>query len=355
MPGDGVDLVNPDLVNLGVLEPQEERYSFVFGGNAQTLDHVLVNEQLIVSSTAFGLDHARINADFPEIARNDANSPSRLSDHDPVVAYFESRHRADLAVTATADTASVTVGQTLRYTATVTNLGPDAAAATGIGFALNAESSTFAVVAPSGWLCDAAQISAGMTSIACHTDSLANAASASFAISAVATAAQVGGSANLAVAASTQSFDAVNANDEAVAAILVTAPSTADLDLKLTGPASVPRLTFSIPYTATLRNLGTLAAEQAVVVFSGNTMNLAATLDAPSGWDCRKQGTVRQVTFRCAARKPMAAGARADFRIRVNALPIPANRRPQVNGAATTTTPESDTTNNNASITTIVR
>jgi hypothetical protein len=90
-----------------------------------------------------------------------------------------------------------------------------------------------------------------MTSIACHTDSLANAASASFAISAVATAAQVGGSANLAVAASTESFDAVHANDEAVAAILVTAPSTADLDLKLTGPTSVPRLTFSIPYTAT--------------------------------------------------------------------------------------------------------
>jgi predicted extracellular nuclease len=355
VPGDGIDLVNPDLVNLGVLEPEEERYSFVFGGNAQTLDHVLVNEQLIVSSTAFGLDHARINADFPEIARNDANSPSRLSDHDPVVAYFESRHRADLAVTAVADSATVTVGQTLHYTATVTNLGPDAAALTGIGFALNAESSTFAVVAPSGWLCDAAQISAGMTSIACHTDSLANAASASFAISAVATAAQVGGSANLAVAASTQSFDAVHANDEAVAAILVTAPSTADLDLKLTGPASVPRLTFSIPYTATLRNLGTLAAEQAVVVFSGNTMNLAATLDPPSGWDCRKQGTVRQVTFRCAARKPMAAGARADFRIRVNALPIPAHRRPQVNGAATTTTPESDTANNNASITTIVR
>ncbi|HEX7802720.1 MAG TPA: Calx-beta domain-containing protein [Pseudoxanthomonas sp.] len=355
VPGDGVDLVNPDLVNLGVLEPEDERYSFVFGGNAQTLDHVLVNEQLIVSSTAFGLDHARINADFPEIARNDANSPSRLSDHDPVVAYFESRHRADLAVAATADTASVAVGQTLRYTATVTNLGPDAAASTGIGFALNSESTTFAVVAPSGWLCDAAQISAGMTSIACHTDSLANAGSASFAISAVATAAQVGGSANLAVAATTQSFDAVHANDEAVAAILVTAPSMADLDLKLTGPASVPRLTFSIPYTATLRNLGTRAAEQAVVVFSGNTMNLAATLDPPSGWDCRKQGTVRQVTFRCAARQPMAAGARADFRIRVNALPIPANRRPQVNGAATTTTPESDTANNNASITTIVR
>ncbi|MGH8026547.1 MAG: Calx-beta domain-containing protein, partial [Pseudoxanthomonas sp.] len=353
VPGDGIDLVDPDLVNLGVLEPAEERYSFVFGGNAQTLDHVLVNEQLILSSTAFGLDHARINADFPEIARNDANSPSRLSDHDPVVAYFESRHRADLSVAATADTATVNAGETLRYTATVTNLGPDTAAATGIGFALNSESATFAVVAPSGWNCDAAQISGGMTSIACHTDGLANAATASFAISAVSTTSQAGSNANLAVAASTESFDAVSANNEAVAAIAVNAQPTADLDLQLSGPATVPRWTFSIPYTATLRNLGTLAAQQPVVEFSGNTMNVAATVNPPAGWQCHKYGTVRLTKFRCTARKPMAAGARADFGIRINALPIP-NRQSQVNGAATTATPESNTANNNASITTLV-
>ena len=179
--------------------------------------------------------------------------------------------------------------------------------------------------------------------------------SATFAISAVATAAQVGGSANLAVAATTQSFDAVDANDEAVAAILVNAQDTADLNLQLSGPATVPRWTFSIPYTATLRNLGTLAAEQPAVVFSGNTMNATATVNPPKGWQCHKYGTVRLTSFRCSARHPMAAGTRADFRIRVNALPIPANRRTQVNGAATTTTPESNTENNNASITTLVR
>jgi uncharacterized protein len=354
VPGDGIDLVDPDLVNLGVLEPADQRYSFVFDGNAQSLDHILANESLILSSTAFGLDHARVNADFPEIARSDATTPTRLSDHDPLVAYFESRHRADLSVAATAETATVNAGETLRYTASVTNLGPDTAAATGIGFALNAESTTFAVVAPAGWNCDAAQISGGMTSIACHTDALANAATASFSISAVSTTAQVGSSATLAVAATTQSFDAVSANNEAVAAINVNALPTADLDLQLSGPATVPRWTFSISYTATLRNLGTLASEQPVVVFSGNTMNATASVNPPRGWQCHKYGTVRLTTFRCSARNPMAAGASAEFRIRVNALPIPANRRPQVNGAATTTTPESNTANNNASITTVI-
>ena len=243
VPGDGVDLVDPDLVNLGVLEPADERYSFVFGGNAQTLDHVLANEETILASTAFGLDHARINADFPEIARNDVTSPARLSDHDPLVAYFEVRRRADLAVTATADAATVNAGEMLRYTATVTNLGPDLAAATAIGFALNAETATFAVVAPSGWNCDAAQIANGMTSVACHNDGLANGASASFAISATSTTAQIGSSVNLAVAATTQSFDPVAGNDEAVATIAVQAAPAADLALEFNGPATVPAST----------------------------------------------------------------------------------------------------------------
>ena len=351
--GDGIDLVDPDLVNLGVLEPAEERYSFVFGGNAQTLDHVLANEETILASTAFGLDHARINADFPEIARNDITSPSRLSDHDPVVAYFEIRRRADLAVTATADIATVNAGETLRYTATVSNLGPDLATATGIGFALNAESTTFAVVAPSDWNCDAAQVSGGMTSIACYSDGLANGASATFAISATSTPAQIGSNVNLAVAATTQSFDPVGGNDEAVATIAINAAPAVDLALQFDGPATVPGNTFSIAYTATLRNLGTLTAQQPVVVFSGNTMTTTASVAAPAGWTCSKQGSSRVASFRC-TRGSLAAGASANFAIKVNARPTPANRTVRIDGAATSASTDADASNNDASISTAV-
>lgn len=353
VPGDGIDLVDPDLVNLGVLEPADERYSFVFGGNAQTLDHVLANEEMILASTAFGLDHARINADFPEIARNDATSPSRLSDHDPVVAYFEARQRADLAVAASADAASVNAGDTLHYTASVTNLGPDLAAATGVGFALNAESTTFAVIAPGGWSCDAAQISTGMTSIACHNDGLANGASATFAISATSTAAQAGSNVNLAVAASTLSFDPVDGNDEAVATIAVNAAPAVDLALQFGGPATVPAGTFSIDYTATLRNLGTLPAQQPVVVFSGNTMTATASVTAPAGWTCSKQGSSREASFRC-TRGNLAAGASANFAIKVTARPMPANRTVRVDGTTTSASADADASNNNASIGTAI-
>lgn len=87
VPGDGVDLVNPDLDNLFDTELVTERYSFVFEGNAQSLDHIVVNQALLDSASSVRLDHARINADFPQTARN-STGVERLADHDPAIAYI---------------------------------------------------------------------------------------------------------------------------------------------------------------------------------------------------------------------------------------------------------------------------
>lgn len=80
------DLVNPDLTDLIELVPAAQRYSYSFSGNAQVIDHELVNAPLLsyFSRIAF----ARCNADFPESYRNDASRPERISDHDAAVAYF---------------------------------------------------------------------------------------------------------------------------------------------------------------------------------------------------------------------------------------------------------------------------
>ncbi len=88
VPADGIDLVNPDLGNLiaGVAAPQ--RYSYVFDGDAQNLDHALVNATIASGAAPVRLEHARINADFAEDNRGDTTVPLRLSDHDPAVAYF---------------------------------------------------------------------------------------------------------------------------------------------------------------------------------------------------------------------------------------------------------------------------
>jgi uncharacterized protein len=87
-----VVLASPDLVTLNLTNvlpvAPAERYSFSFDGNAQTLDHVLVNGALVGAVDALRSEHARTGSDFPETARNDPNSALRSADHDPIVAFF---------------------------------------------------------------------------------------------------------------------------------------------------------------------------------------------------------------------------------------------------------------------------
>ncbi len=82
-----VDLVEPDFVDLCASDPflpPSERYSFVFDGSAQLLDHVLASAATVPRVT--GLALARLGSDFPEAMRADATRPERLTDHDaPVV------------------------------------------------------------------------------------------------------------------------------------------------------------------------------------------------------------------------------------------------------------------------------
>ena len=90
-PGDEVvlpslDLVLPNLTELAELAPPEHRYSYVFDGNAQLLDHIVVSASALPFVS--GIDWGRCNADFPESLRSSAFRPERLSDHDPIVAYF---------------------------------------------------------------------------------------------------------------------------------------------------------------------------------------------------------------------------------------------------------------------------
>lgn len=84
MPSD--DLVNPDLIDLVGAIAAPQRYSFVFDGNAQVLDHIIITENLRNHTRGFG--YARVNADYPESYRGDANRMERFSDHDPAVAFF---------------------------------------------------------------------------------------------------------------------------------------------------------------------------------------------------------------------------------------------------------------------------
>ncbi len=66
--------------------PHEARYTYVFQGESETLDHVLMTPSLADMLQSVQVLH--INADFP-LADSADDSPSRTSDHDPVVVWFQ--------------------------------------------------------------------------------------------------------------------------------------------------------------------------------------------------------------------------------------------------------------------------
>lgn len=66
------------LLNLYQNQPVSERYSYVFDGNSQALDHILVSHELLGRAR---LDVVHVNAEFTE----------RASDHDPLLARLRLR------------------------------------------------------------------------------------------------------------------------------------------------------------------------------------------------------------------------------------------------------------------------
>ena len=161
------------LVNLVTTLPAERRYSYVFDGSAQVLDHVLVNARMLARLTRFA--YARINADFPEASAADPVVPDRFSDHDGPVAYFAAA--ANLATT-TDVPGLVTAGSAFTYQATVTNAGPDAAQSVVITSMLPGNAQYGSVFAPEGWMC---AVAGGQ--LRCEASTLAAGATARFVVS----------------------------------------------------------------------------------------------------------------------------------------------------------------------------
>ncbi len=75
------------LENLWFQAPPEQRYSFIFEGRAEVLDHVLITPAM---TGAFRrIEPIRINADYPDSWSQVPDTGRRSSDHDPVLVRFK--------------------------------------------------------------------------------------------------------------------------------------------------------------------------------------------------------------------------------------------------------------------------
>jgi predicted extracellular nuclease len=77
------------LTNLLNLEKEAETYTYVYDGNSQVLDHMLVSPALLDLFAAVDVLH--FNAGYPDGLGEDAGTPLKVSDHDPLEGRFNFR------------------------------------------------------------------------------------------------------------------------------------------------------------------------------------------------------------------------------------------------------------------------
>ncbi len=74
------------LINLVELEKEAERFTFVFDGNSQVLDHMLLSPGLLEAFVATDILH--FNAGFASLLGDDPTTALRASDHDALEGRF---------------------------------------------------------------------------------------------------------------------------------------------------------------------------------------------------------------------------------------------------------------------------
>lgn len=114
------DLVNPNLINLTDTLPADQRYSFIFEGTPQAIDHFIINTAANAILQRYHI--ARNNSDFPEGAlfAGNASTPERNSDHDMPVGYFKFPNAATTTTVSDATAVFSLSDQSVTLTANVT-------------------------------------------------------------------------------------------------------------------------------------------------------------------------------------------------------------------------------------------
>lgn len=307
--GDGIDFLNPDLTNLVDTPPPAQRYSYVHDGNAQNIDHALVSAGIVADTAARRIEHPRIGADYPETERNTNTTGLRVSDHDPVVAYFAVAGFAiaDLSVTKTDSPDPVIAGNNLTYTITVTNNGPDAANAASWTDTLPAGTTFVSLASPGAWSCTTPAVGAGGT-VTC-TNPVFAAGNAVFTLVVAVDASTAAGTVlgNTATATATTA-DPDTANNSATATTTVAA--SADLSVTKTDSPDPVTAGNNLTYTITATNAGpSLAATVSIsdTLPAGTTFE-SLSVSPPTGWFCTTPGVGTGGTVSCTAAS-FAAGS----------------------------------------------
>jgi uncharacterized protein len=291
VPGDGIDFLDPDLIPMAYLVDEEQRYSYVFSGTRQVLDHVVINEAVVDTTVDVRKEFARVNADFTNVDGTSTLVPFRSSDHDPTKAYLtvSAFFTADLRVfDASVDPAQASVGDPVTFALKLENLGGDGSVNPGLLFDLPAGVGFANVAASPGWTCSP-PVSGASGQFGCFADSgsLGQFDVVEFSLDVEVLDAAAGTTVVLAADASADSTDPEDGNNSATGQIEVAA--LADLALAAQArAATVPQGEVAI-VDFSAENLGPNPATDVSLALSVSGLNMTEPLPqvlAPAGWTC---------------------------------------------------------------------
>jgi uncharacterized protein len=318
VPDDGLELVSPTLIPLALLVDADQRYSYVFGGNAQVLDHVLINEAVVDTTTAVRKEFARVNADFTYADATDTGVPFRSSDHDPTQAYLtvSAFFTADLNLIGGLDVDEAEVGDSVTFALTLGNDGADAAINPRLLVNLPSTTGFVEHSAPGDWSC-APPSPGGSGSFSCFAATLANAANAAFTFEVELLPAAAATAVELSASAEADSTDPTSPNlaadSVAVAAI--------EADLALTAIADAATVTRPdaavVVFTATSNGPDTASNVLLALSVAGlNDSSPVPTVVEPTGWICDAFLVAAGVAEASCSHASLAAGA-SEFAVSV--------------------------------------
>ncbi len=335
--------ITAPLTNMTTRSAPQDRYSFVFEGNAQTLDHIVANAALLAAVPGARIEHARINADFGTDNFGDFAIPVRVSDHDPVVLYLPvagfgvARMR-----TLTGGTSTITAGTPVQWPVFVQNNGPDTAYKVRLRLRANFELPTLVATAPVGLSCGAAAVGAGETVIDCTAPAMVLGKTFELVVSAQTTAAMAGTTVTFSSNVVSDTPDNLPDDNLSFIGTLI-APPEANIGVGFVRPDTVilnagDRTDFNVS------NFARDAAQSVRVVMSLVGTSAKLTPIVPAGWTCEDR-TYDGVRTSVAC---LFAGEFVPGRIDTLGMGITSRRSGPVvvSAGASTPTAESQTSNN---------
>jgi predicted extracellular nuclease len=161
--------ITTPLTNLIEALFPEQRYSYIFEGNRQALDHIVASQALMDASPGIRMEYARFNAGAGGYRFGVPDRISRVSDHDPAVAYIPVSAFGVANVWAGIEGVdSSTAGKPAEWRVALFNNGPVDASDVVVDITLTAELPGLVLTPPAGFTCSAPAVVGGETVARCE-------------------------------------------------------------------------------------------------------------------------------------------------------------------------------------------